>query len=618
MTPAQESITKARDRYLKLYDLAPVGYVTVDSDLLISEANHAAAALLGSSRHELTGARLTRFVTKSDHDACHIWLSKAVRSGEPVSATFRFKKPSDDILMLQLSTVHITSANAEKDELLISFTDLTLERRYLAALESSERRYRFLYKHAQLANVIISPDGHIQDVNEYALQSLGYPQAEVLNKVFTSFVVSSHRKTVAKWFDKIKRGQPAPSIDIPVLAKDRTQHTLMTTAANEMLHENGQPVGFLFSALDITKRKQAEEALRQSEQLYRSMAANLPNAGVFILDRELRYILAEGGALGQAGFRPEDLEGKTLWEGLDKSTAENYEPRFRQVLDGKTFEYEHQSHGRLYKSYGVPIRDSQGKVIYVLAMSHDITEQKHTEKALRKFSNLLETINKIINKSIQVVNTHDLGTHCLDILIEASGSESGFLGLIGRDGHMHDIAISRAGQEKCGMQDKTGHQSPIDDPAVQTLYTKVIKTKNSFFTNTPLKDPDSMGVPGGHPPLHNFLAAPLLYQDSVIGLIALANKIEDYDQDDAETINALAPTVTEAIMRVRAETAVRKSRMDLNRAQSVAATGSWRVNFAKKTCFGLKKPIDYSGFHRMRPSAISTFMPPYIRMTVNT
>lgn len=131
-------------------------------------------------------------------------------------------------------------------------------------------------------------------------------------------------------------------------------------------------------------RQQVEMALRQSEARLHAVAANLPNGAVFILDRDLRYQLAAGEALQEANFSPADLVGKTIWEALEPSLASYYEPYLRQALAGNSFKMEHCSHGRHYISHGTPLRNHQGEVDAILAMSYNITDRKHAEAELRE------------------------------------------------------------------------------------------------------------------------------------------------------------------------------------------------------------------------------------------
>ncbi|MEH1940842.1 MAG: PAS domain-containing protein [Nostoc sp.] len=105
----------------------------------------------------------------------------------------------------------------------------------------------------------------------------------------------------------------------------------------------------------VFERDRKSLALRQSEARLRSVAANLPNAAVFIVDRNLRYLLAEGKALEGAGMTSGDLVGKTLWEALNPALATQYEPNFRQALGGEPFNLEHSSHNCYYIYHGTPL-----------------------------------------------------------------------------------------------------------------------------------------------------------------------------------------------------------------------------------------------------------------------
>ena len=162
-----------------------------------------------------------------------------------------------------------------------------------------------------------------------------------------------------------------------------------------LIRQAGAPDRLAGFAEDITAAKQTEQTLRQSEAQLQAVAANLPNGAVFIVDRQLRYQLAEGAAIKLAGMTSEDLVGKTLWEALDPALAAEYEPFFRQALRGKPYTVEHRSHDRNYISHGTPLVNDRGEIYAVLAVSYDISDRKRVEEELahsrRQFEKIAET-----------------------------------------------------------------------------------------------------------------------------------------------------------------------------------------------------------------------------------
>jgi PAS domain S-box-containing protein len=116
----------------------------------------------------------------------------------------------------------------------------------------------------------------------------------------------------------------------------------------------------------------------------RAVAAHLPAGAAFVVDQSLRYLLAEGTALRDAGFTPADFEGRTVAEAVGPELSPVYEARYRQALAGEPFEVEHTSHGRHYMTHGVPLRDAQGRVVAAMAVSYDITNRVRVETARRQ------------------------------------------------------------------------------------------------------------------------------------------------------------------------------------------------------------------------------------------
>lgn len=144
------------------------------------------------------------------------------------------------------------------------------------------------------------------------------------------------------------------------------------------------------------ERRWAEQALWESKERLRALMTNLPGSAVFVVDHDLRYLLADGEALHAVGIEPGDLVGKTIFEALDQALANLYAPYFRRALAGESFEHEHEAHGRFFVSRGTPLWNADGSVRAAFAVSYDITERKRTEETLRATTSQLRALTNLV------------------------------------------------------------------------------------------------------------------------------------------------------------------------------------------------------------------------------
>jgi PAS domain-containing protein len=122
---------------------------------------------------------------------------------------------------------------------------------------------------------------------------------------------------------------------------------------------------------EIRERRRAEEAVRQSETLYRTLLNHFPNGAVLLLDRDLRHRLVEGQGLAAVGLSKAGLEGKTIWEALDPDTCRAIEPAYRAALAGTATRSDVPYAGRLYEVHFNPIRDEAGEVQAGMVVTQD-------------------------------------------------------------------------------------------------------------------------------------------------------------------------------------------------------------------------------------------------------
>ncbi|MGO9953026.1 MAG: ATP-binding protein [Dissulfurispiraceae bacterium] len=141
----QHELETAREKYFTLYDLAPVGYVTLSGKGIIRESNLMAAALLGVERANIIGQPLTRFIYMEDQDLYYTCQKQLVREQADQWCVMRMMKKGRAPFWVRIDI----AAATELDNALgtrVVIIDISERKRVEAALTESEKRYHLLFK----------------------------------------------------------------------------------------------------------------------------------------------------------------------------------------------------------------------------------------------------------------------------------------------------------------------------------------------------------------------------------------------------------------------------------------------------------------------------------------
>jgi PAS domain S-box-containing protein len=291
---AQAEIEAGRARYFDLYDLAPVGYVTVGEKGLVLEANLTAAALLGVNRAALVRQPLTRFILKKDQDLFYL-LRKRLAEGAGGQAhslqtcELRMLKPDGSYFWAQLDATAAEGPDGAPAYRVV-LSDITERRERQQHVELLVR----MLDEAPAAITVHDTDGRFLFANRRTLELHGYADMESFLAVnLHKLDVPESETRIAERFAAIERDGEA-SFEVAHHRTDGSTFPLALVARK--IEWQGHPA-VLSIAADITDRKQADEALReQMEELQRWHKVTLGReARVLELKREVNELLARVG-----------------------------------------------------------------------------------------------------------------------------------------------------------------------------------------------------------------------------------------------------------------------------------------------------------------------------------
>jgi diguanylate cyclase (GGDEF)-like protein/PAS domain S-box-containing protein len=274
----------------------------------------------------------------------------------------------------------------DKHELTSTLLERTMrhavERAQLQQRErESNERYRLLIEHARDGVAAADANGRVTFANPAFCDMVGYSLDEIIGRPAIEFVHPEDRPLVGERATRRYGGEIAPDrYEHRVLTRDgQVRHVEVQVAA---LVEHGKVTGMQATLRDITDRKQAEEALRESEARYRSLIHHFPQGAILLFDHDLRFLVANGRALETIGLPGETIIGKTLHEAASPAGAARLEPAYRAALAGQAQQFELSAREREFLVSVVPVHDDQQAIIAGMVMAIDITERKILEREI--------------------------------------------------------------------------------------------------------------------------------------------------------------------------------------------------------------------------------------------
>lgn len=260
---------------------------------------------------------------------------------------------------------------------------------FLSALRESEERLRSILESSPDAITVTDLSGEIVDCNQEALNLLGFSsKGELIGKSALDMIAKDDRRRAAKNMEKTLKADHVKNVQYVCLTKDGREFPV-ELSASVLRDASGNPTHFVGITKDITKRKDAEEELRRSEERFRTLFEFAPDACV-LFDAEGNFVDGNKAAEKLLGYTWEEVLGKNLFDlGVFshediKCVLENLMKTANGQPSGPDeFMLKHKDGDRIsVETRTLPMNIEGRDMIYAIA--RDITLRKQAEEAKDK------------------------------------------------------------------------------------------------------------------------------------------------------------------------------------------------------------------------------------------
>jgi PAS domain S-box-containing protein len=385
---AEESLRESETRYRELFENINSGVAVYEvrddgRDFIFKDFNKAGERIDHDQRERLIGRSIFEVRPGAEEFGLVEVLRRVWKTGQPAFHPVTLYQDDRLIGWYENFIYKLPSG-----EIVAVFENATARKQAEEALRESEELYRSLFENAAEGFFMASADGTLTMVNPVLRNLSGFSEEEIKGKKFLDFLHPEEVPRVAALYANVLQTNKTDLevLEFRILSKEgRVWH--FHCRPIPILH-HGKITGFHGIMTNITARKQAEEARRESENKYKTLVENLPQK-VFLKDRNLVYVSCNENYARDLRISPDDILGKTDFDFFPGDLAEKYRADDRRIIEsGKTEDLEERyvQDGKKFDIHTLktPVKDADGKVIGVLGIFRDITERKRLEEQLHE------------------------------------------------------------------------------------------------------------------------------------------------------------------------------------------------------------------------------------------
>ncbi|WP_147370390.1 PAS domain S-box protein [Lysinibacillus yapensis] len=312
-------------------------------------------------------------------------MYRMIGSGKSWKGEIRNKAKDGSFYWVHTTIVPVLDDDGKPCQYVAIRNDITERKQAEEALRQSEERYRKLVELSP-DPIIVHTDGILKYVNDAGVKLYGIDSSdEIIERPILDFVHPDYRTAVKQRMHNLKKlGNTVDLLEEKIVRFDGSLMDVEATGVG--IHYEGKPSAQLI-VRDITDRKLAEEALRQSEVKYRWITEHMTDLVAIIdVNGMVNYASPSYGFL--IGYTPQEFEGTVVFDLIHPDDMAFVTQEFLNMIQTKKealieFRFKDANGNWVWvESKGTPIYDEHGKFLHALVVSRDISERKVLEEKL--------------------------------------------------------------------------------------------------------------------------------------------------------------------------------------------------------------------------------------------
>ncbi|MBN1691980.1 MAG: PAS domain S-box protein [Dehalococcoidales bacterium] len=400
---AEEALEESETRFRTLFETMAQGVVYQEADGKIISANSAAERILGLSIDQILGRTSVDPRWKSIHEDGTDFPGEehpsmaALRTGKAVGNVVMgiFNPKINEHRWILVDAIpEFREGESTPYRVYTTFMDITKQKKAEKALQESEERYRLIFEYSKDAVLLTSPDGGILAANPEACRMFGRNEEEIC-RIGRSGVIDESDPRLEKAIEE-RRTTGEFSGELIGIRADGTKFSI--ELSSKVFYDKEGKAKTSMIIRDVSERKQAEEAIVESEERFRQIFQEGP-LGIVLSSLDYRFTMVNDQYCKMFGYSEQEMLSMTFKDISFPEDAQIDQQNLEKLKKGE-LPYYHREKRYINKNGDIIwgdikvtiLRDKSGNPLGFLAMVADITERKRMEEQLERDSEEIKLI----------------------------------------------------------------------------------------------------------------------------------------------------------------------------------------------------------------------------------